>query len=123
MDYHERQVFAGPPETTRDFIVAAARALSRGNWRKTTRLLLNMPAWELLDSKDRVKKMLAEQIQEVGLKTYLFTYCLSFDTISVSMLSEVRSNFCCCWVWWIIVLLHFLFWFWIFFFLVMLENI
>lgn len=34
VDYHERQVFAGPPETTRDFVVAAARALSRGNWQK-----------------------------------------------------------------------------------------
>jgi hypothetical protein len=56
VDYHERQVFAGPPETTRDFVVAAARALSRGNWRKTTRLLLNMPAWDLLEKKDKVYK-------------------------------------------------------------------
>jgi translation initiation factor 3 subunit C len=56
VDYHERQVFAGPPETTRDFVVAAARALSRGNWRKTTRLLLNMPAWELLEKKVTTKK-------------------------------------------------------------------
>jgi hypothetical protein len=39
--------------------------------------------------------MLASQVQEVGLKTYLFTYGLSFDTISISMLAEVieRSRF------------------------------
>ncbi len=110
VDYHERQVFAGPPETTRDFVVAAARALSRGNWRKTSRLLLNMPAWELLEKadRDRVKQMLAMHVQEVGLKvrlrkhvsmfansfekTYLFTYCQSFETLSIAMLSEVS---CC----------------------------
>ncbi len=95
VDYHERQVFAGPPETTRDFVVAAARALSRGNWRKTTRLLLNMPAWELVDKKDRdrVKQVLATHVQEVGLKTYLFTYCTSFETLSIAMLAEVSRFF------------------------------
>jgi translation initiation factor 3 subunit C len=94
VDYHERQVFAGPPETTRDFVVAAARALSRGNWRKTSRLLLGMPAWELLEKTDRerVKAMLATHVQEVGLKTYLFTYCLSFETLSIAMLAEVSHS-------------------------------
>jgi len=96
VDYHERQVFAGPPETTRDFVVAAARALSRGNWRKTARLLLQMPAWELLERKEEVKRMLAGQVQEVGLKTYLFTYCLSFDTLSVAMLAQVENKECLC---------------------------
>jgi translation initiation factor 3 subunit C len=92
VDYHERQVFAGPPETTRDFVVAAARALSRGNWKKTQSLLLNMPAWELLEHKDKVKAMLSAQLQEVGLKTYLFTYCHTFETLSISMLAEVKES-------------------------------
>ena len=89
VDYHERQVFAGPPETTRDFVVSAARALSRGNWKKTQTLLLSMPAWELIDGKETVKKMLAAQIQETGLRTYLFTYCNTFETLSITMLAEL----------------------------------
>jgi hypothetical protein len=41
---------------------------------------------------EQVKQMLALQVQEVGLKTYLFTYCLSFDTLSIAMLAEVKSK-------------------------------
>lgn len=92
LDLHERQVFAGPPETTRDFVVAAARALSRGNWRKTSKLLLGMPAWDLLEDATKVKQMLSQQIQEVGLKTYLFTYCSCFETLSIAMLAEASGG-------------------------------
>lgn len=89
VDYHERQVFAGPPETTRDFVVAAARALSRGNWKKTQTLLLSRPVWDLLHKPEDVKRMLAVQVQEVGLTTYLFTYCNCFETLSISMLANL----------------------------------
>jgi hypothetical protein len=34
LDYAERQVFSGPPESARDHALFAARALKRGDWRE-----------------------------------------------------------------------------------------
>ncbi len=32
LDAHQRQIFSGPPENTRDFVMAAAQALAAGDW-------------------------------------------------------------------------------------------
>lgn len=57
-----------------------------------------MPAWELLEDSGPVKAMLACQIKETGLRTYLFTYCSTFSSLSVTMLAQVlmgnRHCFC-----------------------------
>lgn len=88
LEYAERQVFQGPPENTRDHVMQAAKALSVGEWKKCQELISKIQIWDLLgNDKDRSKTMLAEQIQEEGLRTYLFTYAPHYDTLSVSTLS------------------------------------
>ena len=43
------KVFTGPPENTRDHVLAAARALMAGDWRKCTELILDdMEIWNLI---------------------------------------------------------------------------
>ncbi|KIW91534.1 eukaryotic translation initiation factor 3 subunit C [Cladophialophora bantiana CBS 173.52] len=89
LEYTERQVFQGPPENTRDHVMQAAKALAQGDWKKCQELIGKIGIWDLLglENKEKVKKMLAEQIQEEGLRTYLFTYAPYYDTLSITTLS------------------------------------
>eukprot|EP00005_Dracoamoeba_jomungandri_P005503 CAMPEP_0174260422 /NCGR_PEP_ID=MMETSP0439-20130205/9701_1 /TAXON_ID=0 /ORGANISM="Stereomyxa ramosa, Strain Chinc5" /LENGTH=835 /DNA_ID=CAMNT_0015344667 /DNA_START=80 /DNA_END=2587 /DNA_ORIENTATION=+ len=89
MDLFERQVFTGPPETTRDFVVIASKHLSKGEWKKCSELLLNLPVWEQVHGSEAVKKMLNQKIQEQGLVTYLFTYSKYYDSLSLTELSNI----------------------------------
>ena len=88
LEYTERQVFQGPPENTRDHVMQASKALASGDWRKCSELISKIAIWDLLGKdKEPVKSMLAAQIQEEGLRTYLFTYAPYYDTLSLTTLS------------------------------------
>jgi len=66
----------------------AAKALASGDWKKCQELIAKIAIWDLLgNDKDKIKAMLSEQIQEEGLRTYLFTYAPYYDTLSISTLS------------------------------------
>ncbi|KAJ1337296.1 translation initiation factor 3 subunit C [Microdochium nivale] len=89
LEYHERQIFTGPPENTRDHVMQASRALAAGEWKKATTFIHEIKIWDLLPSAEENKAMLAKQIQEEGLRTYLFTYAPFYDTLAVSTLSAM----------------------------------
>jgi translation initiation factor 3 subunit C len=90
LEYTERQVFQGPPENTRDHVMQAAKALASGDWRKCQELINRIEIWNLLGAdKEKVQKMLILQIQEEGLRTYLFTYAPYYDTLSLTTLGEM----------------------------------
>jgi len=58
LDSYEKNYFTGPPESTRDYCVVAARALAKGDWKRTEELLLGLPAWGLVQNSEDVKTML-----------------------------------------------------------------
>ena len=89
LEYHERQIFTGPPENTRDHVMQASKALAAGEWKKATTFIHSIKIWELMPSAEAIKAMLAKQIQEEGLRTYLFTYAPFYDTLSVETLSTM----------------------------------
>ncbi|KAL3426937.1 eukaryotic translation initiation factor 3 subunit 8 [Phlyctema vagabunda] len=89
LEYHERQIFTGPPENTRDHVMQASKALAAGEWKKATSFIHSIKIWELMAKPEEIKTMLSEQIQEEGLRTYLFTYAPFYDTLSVSTLSSM----------------------------------
>ncbi|EHK99555.1 putative Eukaryotic translation initiation factor 3 subunit C [Glarea lozoyensis 74030] len=89
LEYHERQIFTGPPENTRDHVMQASKALAAGEWKKATEFIHSIKIWELMAKPEEIKTMLSEQIQEEGLRTYLFTYAPYYDTLSVSTLSSM----------------------------------
>lgn len=91
LEYHERQIFTGPPENTRDHVMQAAKALAAGEWKKSSELIHAIKIWDLLPEPEATKTMLAAKIQEEGLRTYLFTYAPFYDTISIERLSEMFS--------------------------------
>ncbi|ROT38458.1 eukaryotic translation initiation factor 3 subunit 8 [Sodiomyces alkalinus F11] len=87
LEYHERQIFTGPPENTRDHVMQASKALAAGDWKKSIQFIHNIKIWELMPHAEEIKTMLAKQIQEEGLRTYLFTYAPFYDTLAVETLS------------------------------------
>ncbi|KAH6625082.1 eukaryotic translation initiation factor 3 subunit 8 N-terminus-domain-containing protein [Chaetomium sp. MPI-SDFR-AT-0129] len=89
LEYHERQIFTGPPENTRDHVMQASKALAAGEWKKATNFIHSIKIWDLMPSADEIKAMLAKQIQEEGLRTYLFTYAPFYDTLAIETLSTM----------------------------------
>jgi translation initiation factor 3 subunit C len=89
LEYHERQIFTGPPENTRDHVMQASKALAAGEWKKATAFIHSIKIWELMPSAEEIKTMLAKQIQEEGLRTYLFTYAPFYDTLAIETLSSM----------------------------------
>jgi translation initiation factor 3 subunit C len=89
LEYHERQIFTGPPENTRDHVMQASKALSAGEWKKSAELINSIKIWELISNPEQIKEMLSAQIQEEGLRTYLFTYAPYYDTLAISTLADM----------------------------------
>ncbi|TFK90565.1 eukaryotic translation initiation factor 3 subunit 8 [Polyporus arcularius HHB13444] len=91
LDFADRQVFTGPPESTRDHIMQASKALQNGEWEKCRDLIQSIKIWSLMPECAAVKEMLAKRIQEEGLRTYLFTYAPHYRTLSLSLLAKTFS--------------------------------
>lgn len=89
----ERQSLVGPPESMREHVVAASKAMRNGNWKQCRTLLLNdkmnAKVWDLFHDADHVRNMLGLKIQEESLRIYLFTYSHVYDSISLVKLSEM----------------------------------
>ena len=90
MDYYDRQVFSGPPENTRDHVIAAAKALALGGWKQAQDLILKLNVWELIpgtsEHVDKIKSMVGRRIQVEGLRTYLLAYATEYDSMQLQQL-------------------------------------
>eukprot|EP00741_Cyanophora_paradoxa_P004984 tig00000842_g4832.t1 len=89
LDAAEKNGNAGPPENIRDHIVAATRALGKGDWKKCYELITKLPIWRLVQNADTVKANLLRRIQEEGLRTYLLTYGRFYDALSLEPLAAM----------------------------------
>jgi len=88
LEHYDRQIFVGPPENTRDHIMAASRALSKGEWQQCVELVMKLPAWKMITNDEKVREMLKRKIQEEGLRTYLFAYSTFYESFSQAKLAE-----------------------------------
>ncbi|XP_051959357.1 eukaryotic translation initiation factor 3 subunit C [Xyrauchen texanus] len=89
----ERQPLLGPPESMREHVVAASKAMKMGDWRTCHSFIINekmnSKVWDLFPEMQRVREMLVRKIQEESLRTYLFTYSSVYDSLSMETLSEM----------------------------------
>jgi len=89
----ERQSLVGPPESMREHVVAASKAMRNGNWLASRNFIINekmnAKVWELFYESDRVRDMLERLIKEESLRTYLFTYSHVYNSISMKTLSDM----------------------------------
>lgn len=85
----EKQPLVGPPDSMREHVVAAAHAMLKGDWKNCRDYILSIKAWDLFLNVEQLKEMLARKIQEETLRTYIFTYGETYDTLSLVSLSEM----------------------------------
>uniref|UniRef100_A0A1B0FL06 Eukaryotic translation initiation factor 3 subunit C n=1 Tax=Glossina morsitans morsitans TaxID=37546 RepID=A0A1B0FL06_GLOMM len=89
----ERQSLVGPPESMREHVVAAAKAMRCGNWQACVNFIINkkmnVKVWDLFYESDRVREMLVKFIKEESLRTHLFTYSNVYTSLSIPSLSQM----------------------------------
>lgn len=89
----DRQSLVGPPESMREHVVAAAKAMRCGNWKACINFIvnkkMNSKVWDLFYESDRVREMLVKFIKEESLRTYLFTYSNVYTSLSLPSLSQM----------------------------------
>lgn len=69
--------------------MAAARALTLGEWEKCRDLMTAIKIWNLFPEHSRIKTMLEVKIKEEALRTYLFTYAPHYDSMSLDQLMSM----------------------------------
>lgn len=88
-DQYNHQVFTGPPEQTRDFVMRAAQCLMRGDWKTCAELVSGLDVWKLVPGEGvipKISEMLTEKVKVEGLRTYLFAFSSQYDSLSLSQL-------------------------------------
>lgn len=94
LDMYNHQVFTGPPEQTRDYVMKSASALLKGDWKNCSDLINAMQVWDLVPgegSAAQIANMLTAKIKVEGLRTYLFAFSAQYDSLSLSQLCGMFS--------------------------------
>jgi len=93
MRVSERQPLVGPPESMREHLVAASKAMKQGNWEVCKNYIINekmnAKVWDLFHETDKVRNMIMQKIKEESLRTYLFTYSHVYDTLCLQTLADM----------------------------------
>eukprot|EP00708_Paratrimastix_pyriformis_P002024 GAFH01000762.1.p2 GENE.GAFH01000762.1~~GAFH01000762.1.p2 ORF type:complete len:958 (-),score=487.53 GAFH01000762.1:395-3268(-) len=86
LEESEKAAFAGPPENMRETVVAAARCMLDGDWKRASELILGLPAWSMLPHPEEVKAMVSRKVQEEGMRTYLLQASAFYDGLAIDRL-------------------------------------
>jgi translation initiation factor 3 subunit C len=88
---YSKQAFRGPPENTREHVLAATKALLSGEWQKALDLLMGLEVWKLIpnDGAENARVLLRARIKEEAVRTYLLLNGDHYESLSLNYLTEM----------------------------------
>ncbi|XP_053993827.1 uncharacterized protein LOC128884430 [Hylaeus volcanicus] len=89
LEIYDRQMFTGPPENARECIMAATKALQKGDWTTCADHIMSLKFWDSFFDSDNVKKVITERIKQEALNTYLLMYSSMYVSMSTKQLAEM----------------------------------
>lgn len=95
LEQNDKQVYTGPPETPKDSVICAAKALQNGDAAAACETYLgSLKLWDLIDAGNpgngqQIKAMIFEKIQTEALRTYLFSYASIYDAFHLAQLVDM----------------------------------
>lgn len=87
IDQYDRNLFNGPPDNTRDHIIAATKALALGDWQKCLEFTSTSRLWNLFSAPEAIRTMLEEKVKEAGFCTFVLAFGPTYSTLSLEHLS------------------------------------
>jgi translation initiation factor 3 subunit C len=81
-DSFHKNAFNGPPENTRDYVIAAAVALSEGDWKNALDNLMQLKMWSVIPFPEAAQAALTRLVKEVALETFLLALGANYVTIA-----------------------------------------
>lgn len=81
VDFFDRQHLSGPPESTRETVLAAGRALQRGDWKQSQEFVLKLKGWKLMPKAEEVQARVLQKLKEEALHTHLLTYSGCYSSL------------------------------------------
>lgn len=86
-EFYEKQAIIGPPETNRDSIIAAAKALQQGHWKDARESIEKMEIWRFVPKTDQVKELVYKKLKESALATYILSYTEVYESFNKGQLA------------------------------------
>ncbi|KAL8431566.1 hypothetical protein Efla_000612 [Eimeria flavescens] len=89
LEAYDRQTFLGPPENARETVMAATKALQKGDWAECARHIMSLTIWEKMANKEHIQEMLLQKIKAEAMRTYIFTYLSLYDSFAIGQLASM----------------------------------
>lgn len=83
-----KQAFHGPPESTRDYIVAAAQSMMEGDWQTCWRHIEKLRLWKIVPEAETVKSAVRRSLQLAALTTFLHKFAEHHTSLSLPRLEQ-----------------------------------
>lgn len=94
---YSKQVFTGPPESTRETVMAATKSILAGDWQRAVDLLTGLEVWNLIpgDGGEKAKVMLRQRLKEEAVRTFMLLNGANYESLSlehICMMFDVEQN-------------------------------
>eukprot|EP01096_Ripella_sp_DP13-Kostka_P006695 TRINITY_DN240_c0_g1_i1.p1 TRINITY_DN240_c0_g1~~TRINITY_DN240_c0_g1_i1.p1 ORF type:complete len:874 (+),score=515.90 TRINITY_DN240_c0_g1_i1:38-2623(+) len=86
-DRYQSHYNSGTAESTREHFITASRAMNLGDWQQASDIVTALPFWDSFANANEIRTMLAQKFKEETLRTFVFAYHQSYDSLGIEDLT------------------------------------